>query len=162
MSRAQSRRALRDERLGELLPAAHLRDRVKRWVMPISTKVMARFGALAVLIALVVAASALACSSPSPPAQRRAIVAAIRKQPAAAGVTRVERVRISTVDRRFASAVTFPRDKAGNVLARDSWLVRHYPSGWRVVFVGSDMPPCKVAPAEVRRDLLGSAVCFKP
>ena len=103
---------------------------------------MARFGALAVLIALVVAVPAFAWSSPSP-TQRRAIVAAIRKKPAAAGVTRVERVRISTVDRRFASAVTFPRDKAGNVLARDSWLVRHYPSGWRVVFVGSDLPPAR-------------------
>jgi hypothetical protein len=127
----------------------------------ISTKVMTRCCALAVLIALVVAVPAFAWSSPSP-TQRRAIVAAIRKKPAAAGVTRVERVRISTVDRRFASAVTFPRDKAGNVLARDSWLVRHYPSGWRVVFVGSDLPPCKVAPAAVRRDLLGSAVCFRP
>jgi hypothetical protein len=125
----------------------------------ISTKVMARFAALAVLIALVVAVPAFAWSSPSP-AQRRAIVAAIRKKPAASGVKRVERVRISTVDRQFASAVTVPRDKAGNVLARDSWLVRHYPSGWRVVFVGSDMPPCKVASAAVRRDLLGSAVCF--
>jgi hypothetical protein len=125
----------------------------------ISTKVMTRCCALAVLIALVVALPAFAWSSPSP-AQRRAIVAAIRKKPAAAGVTRVERVRISTVDRRYASAVTFPRDKAGNVLHRDSWLVRHYPSGWRVVFVGSDAPPCKVAPAAVRRDLLGSAVCF--
>ena len=122
---------------------------------------MARLSALAILTALVVAASAFAWSSPSP-AQRRAIVAAIRKQPAASGVMRVERVRISTVDRRFASAVTFPRDKAGNILARDSWLVRHYPSGWRVVFVGSDAPPCKVASAAVRRDLLGYAVCFKP
>ena len=122
---------------------------------------MARFGALAVLTALVIAAPVFAWSSPSP-AQRRAIVAAIRKKPAAAGVTRVERVRISTVDRRFASAVTLPRDSAGNVLARDSWLVRHYPSGWRVVFVGSDAPPCKVAPAAVRRELLGSAVCFRP
>ena len=120
---------------------------------------MARHSALAVLIALVVAASAFAWSSPSP-AQRRAIVAAIRKQPAASGVMRVERVRISTVDRRFASAVTFPRDKAGNVLHRDSWLVRHYASGWRVVFVGSDAPPCKVASAAVRRDLRGSAACF--
>jgi len=127
----------------------------------ISTKVMARFGALVVLTAVLVAVPAFAWSSPSR-AQRRAIVAAIRKQPAASGVTRVERVRISTVDRRFASAVTFPRDKAGNVLARDSWLVRHYPGGWRVVFVGSDMPPCKVASAAVRRDLLGSAVCFRP
>jgi hypothetical protein len=122
---------------------------------------MARFAALAVLTALVVAVPALAWSSPSP-TQRRAIVAAIRKEPAAAGVTRVERVRISTLDRRFASAVTFPRDKAGYVLARDSWLVRHYPNGWRVVFVGSDAPPCKVASAAVRRDLLGSAVCFRP
>jgi hypothetical protein len=122
--------------------------------------VMARIGALVVLTALVVAAPVLAWSSPSF-AERRAIVGAIRKKPAAAGVTRVERVRISTVDRRFASAVTLPRDNAGNVLARDSWLVRHYPSGWRVVFVGSDMPPCKVASAAVRRELLGSAVCFR-
>ena len=129
--------------------------------VPTSTKVMARFAALGALIVLVVAAPAFAWSSPSP-AQRRAIVAAIRKKPAASGVARVERVRISTVDRRFASAVTFPRDKAGNVLARDSWLVRHYPGGWRVVFVGSDMPPCKVASAAVRHDLLGSAVCFRP
>jgi hypothetical protein len=122
---------------------------------------MARTGALVGLIALVVAAPVLAWSSPSA-AERRAIVGAIRKKPAAAGVKRVERVRISTVDRRFASAITVPRDKAGNVLARDRWVVRHYPSGWRVVFVGSDVPPCKVAPAGVRRDLLGSAACFRP
>ncbi|MGZ4409246.1 MAG: hypothetical protein ACXVY6_10715 [Gaiellaceae bacterium] len=128
--------------------------------MPTSTKGMARIGALVVLAALVVAAPAFAWSSPSP-AQRQAIVATIRKKPAASGVKRVERVRISTVDRRFASAVTVPRDKAGNVLARDRWLVRHYRSGWRVVFVGSDETPCKVAPAAVRRDLLGSAACFK-
>lgn len=121
---------------------------------------MARFVALAVLIALVVGVPAFAWSSPSP--ERRAIVAAIRNEPAAAGVRRVERVRISTVDRRFASAATYARDKAGNVVAQDKWLVRHYSSGWRVVFVGSDMPPCKVAPMAVRRDLLGSAACFKP
>ena len=122
---------------------------------------MARFGALAALIALVGAASALAWLPPSS-AQRRAIVAAIRKKPAASGVARIERVRISTVDRRFASAVTVPRDKSGNILARDKWLVRHSSSGWRVVFVGSDMPPCKVAPAAVRRDLLGTRACFGP
>jgi hypothetical protein len=120
---------------------------------------MARIGALVVLAALVVPAAALAWSSPST-AQRRIIVAAIRKKPAALGVKRVDRVRISTVDSRFASAVTVPRDSAGNVLARDRWLVRDYSGHWRVVFVGSDVPPCKVAPAAVRRDLLGSSACF--
>jgi hypothetical protein len=121
---------------------------------------MTRIGVLAVLAALVVAAPIFAWSSPSA-AQRQAIVAAIRKKPAASGVKRVEHVRISTVDRRFASAVTVPRDKAGHVLALDRWLVRHYYGGWRVVFVGSDMPPCKVASAAVRRDLLGYVACFK-
>ena len=112
------------------------------------------------LVALVVAAPAYAWRSPSAD-ERRAIVAAIRKNPAAHGVSSVQRLRVST-DRRFASAVTFPRDKAGRVLRRDSWLVRHSARGWRVLFVGSDMPPCHVAPAAVRRDLLGSAVCFNP
>jgi hypothetical protein len=53
---------------------------------------MARTGALVGLIALVVAAPVLAWSSPSS-AERRAIVGAIRKKPAAAGVKRVGRLR---------------------------------------------------------------------
>ena len=116
--------------------------------------------ALAVLAAAVVlAAPVCAWRSPST-AERRAIVVAIRRNPAASSVRNVQRVRISTVDRLFASAVTFPRDKAGHVLSRDAWLLRHRVRGWRVIFVGSDMPPCQVAPAAVRRELLGSAVCF--
>jgi hypothetical protein len=129
-------------------------------LLPNQKEAMTRIGVLVVLVALVVAAPIFAWSSPSA-AQRQAIVAAIRKKPAASGVKRAEHVRISTVDRRFASAVTVPRDRAGHVLALDRWLVRHGDRGWRVVFVGSDVPPCKVAPAAVRRDLLGFAACFK-
>jgi hypothetical protein len=120
---------------------------------------MARRAAFVVLVALVLAAPVYAWRSPSP-AEHRAIVAAIRKNLAASGVRSVQRVRVSTVDRRFATAVTYPRDKAGRVLSRDAWLLRRGVHIWRVVFVGSDMPPCNIASAPVRRDLLGYATCF--
>jgi hypothetical protein len=120
---------------------------------------MARRAAFVVLAALLLAAPVYAWRSPSP-GEHRAIVAAIRKNPAASGVRNVQGVRVSTVDRRFASAVTYPRDKAGLVLSRDAWLLRRSVHNWRVVFVGSDMPPRNLASASVRRDLLGSAACF--
>jgi hypothetical protein len=115
--------------------------------------------AFVVLAASLLAGPVYAWRSPSP-AEHRAIVAAIRKNPAASGVNSVQRVRISTVDRRFATAVTYPRDKAGRVLSRDAWLLRRGVHSWRVVFVGSDAPPCNIASVPVRRDLLGSAACF--
>jgi hypothetical protein len=117
--------------------------------------------AFVVLTALLLAAPASAWRSPSP-AEHQAIVAAIRKNPAAFGVRTVQRVRVSTVDRRFATAVTYPRDKEGRVLSRDAWLLGHGVHGWRIIFVGSDMPPCNVASAPVRRELLGSTACFSP
>jgi hypothetical protein len=120
---------------------------------------MACRAAFVVLAALLLAAPVYAWRSPSP-AERGAIVAAIRKHPAASGVRSFQRVHVSTVDRRFATAVTYPRDKAGLVLSRDAWLLRRGVHGWRVVFVGSDAPPCNIASVPVRRDLLGSAVCF--
>jgi hypothetical protein len=120
---------------------------------------MACRAAFVVLAALVLAAPVFAWRLPSS-AERGAIVAAIRKHPAASGVRSIQRVRVSTVDRRFAAAVTYPRDKDGHVLSRDAWLLRHGVHTWRVVSVGSDMPACSVASAAVRRDLLGSTVCF--
>jgi len=120
---------------------------------------MARRAAFLALAALLLAAPIYAWQSPSP-AEHSAIVAAIRKNPAASGVNSVQRVRVSTVDRRFATAVTYPRDKAGRVLSRDAWLLRRGVHSWGVVFVGSDMPPCNIASVSVRRDLLGSAACF--
>jgi hypothetical protein len=120
---------------------------------------MACRAAFVVLAALVLAAPVYAWRSPSL-VERAAIVAAIRKHPAASGVSSVQRVRVSTVDPRFASAVTYPRDKDGRVLSRDAWLLWHGVHAWHVVFVGSDMPPCNIASAPVRRDLLGYAVCF--
>jgi len=120
---------------------------------------MADRAALVVLAALLLAAPVYASRLPSA-AERGAIVAAIQKNPAASGVRSVQRVRVSTVDRRFASAVTYPRDTDGRVLSRDAWLLRHSVHGWRVVFAGSDAPPCGIASAPVRRDLLGSSACF--
>jgi hypothetical protein len=119
---------------------------------------MARRALFVVLAALFLAAPVYAWRSPSP-SERQAIVAAIRKNSAASGVASVQRVRVSTVDRHFATGVTLPRDKAGQ-LSRDAWLLRHGAHGWRVIFVGSDMPPCNIASRAVRRELLGSAACF--
>jgi hypothetical protein len=127
--------------------------------LPTQLRGMASRAAFVVLAAFLLAAPVYASRSPSS-AERAAIVAAMRKNLAASGVRSVQRVRVSTVDRRFATAVTYPRDKDGRVLSRDAWLLRHGVHSWRVVFVGSDMPPCNVASARVRRDLLGSTACF--
>src|SRR5438132_1624477 len=80
--------------------------------LPTQLRGMARRALFVVLAALLLAARAYAWRSPSPP-EHQAIVAAIRKNSAASGVTSVQRVRVSTVDRHFATGVTFPRDKAG-------------------------------------------------
>jgi hypothetical protein len=127
--------------------------------LPTRLRGMARRALFVVLAALLLPAPVYAWRSPSP-AQRQAIVAAIRRNSAASGVTSVQLVRVSTVDRHFATGVTFPRDKAGRVLSRDAWLLRHGVHGWRVIFVGSDMPPCNILSPAVRRELLGSAACF--
>jgi hypothetical protein len=93
-------------------------------------------------------------------AERQAIERTVRANPSASGwtVLRFRSVRVSTVDRDYASADTdvFLKGEKGD---GPSWLLRKGVHGWRVIFVGTDMPPCKVAPAAVRRDLFNTAIC---
>ncbi len=112
--------------------------------------------------ALAVAAPALAWRQPSN-AERATIEGSVLEHSSQAGVTafRFDSVRVSTVDRRYASAVTDVTMK-GRQRIRNRWLLREdgdTPAGWRVIFVGTDWPSCKVAPAAVRKDLLDSAMC---
>jgi hypothetical protein len=88
---------------------------------------------------------------------------AVRTNRASAGDTKetfVE-VRVSRADHRYAVARTDEVFRGGRE-DNTGWLLRRTDSGWQVIFVGSDDPPCSVAPARVRKDLLGSGVCFTP
>jgi hypothetical protein len=121
--------------------------------------VAARAAVLVGLALLFVAAPALAWRTPST-AQRKAITTAIRRHPAAAERLTFTLVRVSTADRSYAGVRTFGRDRNGDPVGNAEWLLRRRTSGWRVVFAGSDLPWCDVAPAAVRRDLLGSTACL--
>lgn len=112
--------------------------------------------ALVAIAALVLAASAAASRSPGVP-ERRAIELAVRFFPGIGRnhTVRFSQIRISTVDPRYAYA----REPHGEPIGPADWLLRLRPIGWRVVWFGTAAPFCRVAPAAVRRDLLGSAVC---
>lgn len=75
------------------------------------------------------------------------------------------RIRVSTVDSRYAilgSPLRIPAAcrAAGQVGDGFVLFVRSTPAAlrWRDIFEGSESPPCKV-PRTVLRDLLGSASC---
>lgn len=105
--------------------------------------------------------------SASPANQRAAIEHAVRKSGAALGVgpLRGFNIRISAVDRRFARAYSVYTAKLGlkheSASGRLVSILRRPATSWKVVFSGSeaDAPPCKVAPATIRRELLRYATC---
>jgi hypothetical protein len=110
------------------------------------------------LIALTLLAGAWRAPSAS---EQQAIKRAVRSSPSSAGVReRFLHFRISTVDRCYASVDTEWLDRHGNEVGRPSWLLRNGPTGWPRSPSGTDMPPCKTAPAAVCRDLFGSTICF--
>lgn len=117
---------------------------------------------LAVLAAvvLVLAAPATASRVPAVP-EKRAIELAVRFFPGVGRnhTIRVSSVRISTVDPDYAYARVFAREPLGEPIGPADWLFRLRPIGWRVVWFGTTAPPCRVAPAAVRLDLLGSTRC---
>jgi hypothetical protein len=118
--------------------------------------------AVALLVALACAAPASASRSPTPP-EKRAIELAVRFAPMMGRGNRIafRKVRVSTVDARYALTAQFVRDPHGSPIGSSTALLHRDAGGWRVVFLGSDMPSCSSAPRRVRVDLIGTAVCAR-
>jgi len=86
---------------------------------------------------------------------RAAVKAYIQKPGSpAAPDNRVRRIRVSTVDVRYA-LVTLNSASAGP----SQMGLRKRSSGWKVIAFGSDLG-CEFAPAGVVEDLLGVSVCL--
>ena len=90
------------------------------------------------------------------------MIRAVRASPGVARGVRLEfeRIRISTVDRQYAYALTFARTSQGGPIGTADWLLHKVDARWRVTYFGTEVPPCKSAPRAVRRDLVGSTVCL--
>ena len=114
------------------------------------------------LLALVLAGPAAASRAPTR-AERLAIMRAVRSSPGVARGVRLsfERIRISTVDARYAYARTFARTADGGPIGEADWVLHRVEGRWRVAYFGTEVPPCKSAPRAVRRDLLGTTVCLR-
>jgi hypothetical protein len=120
---------------------------------------------LTLLVALALmagAAPALADRAPTG-SERKAIVRAVRFFPAVGRQNRVTfvKIRVSKVDRSYGLADIFTRDAKGGGIGYATALLRRVGSGWRVIFFGTEIPPCSVAPARVRIDLLKKADCLR-
>jgi hypothetical protein len=114
-----------------------------------------RVALVVVLVSLLGATAAFGSRAPSA-SERAAIVAAIEASPSSGHSRGYERIRVSSVDPHYASAVT----TYGPDSQKPDWLLHSTGGAWHVVYVGTDMPDCDAAPAAVRRDLLRSAICF--
>jgi hypothetical protein len=111
---------------------------------------------LVLTLAAAVAGTASAKRPPTPSeraAIRSAMLAFIRMEGSpVAQDARVTRIRISTVNARYATAETFAAS-AGYGVA----VLRHRGGTWRVRQFGSDIG-CGAAPKKVLQDLLGGCV----
>lgn len=118
------------------------------------------------LVAIAATAAILAAASASahrPPLGReqQALVGAVVRQDLAASAAPVScldlRFLVSTVDERYAAATNYFRPtQACRRWRFNGYLVLFYDlGGWRVVFRGSDPPPCARVPDAVARDLTG-------
>jgi hypothetical protein len=104
------------------------------------------------MLVVALPASAAVADRPARPAERAAIKAAIRNSPMTSGVPdsayRIRRVRISTVDGRFAAARIVGVERS---VQAANGLVRRTRGRWRLVDL-SNGGGCKAPPA-VRADL---------
>jgi hypothetical protein len=112
------------------------------------------------LAALALAGGAWASRAPTPK-ERSAIEFAVRFAPTMGRGNKLtfEKIRVSTVNARFAMAVVSVRSADGSPIGKPTVLLHHDARAWRVVFIGTDAPPCNVAPVKVRADLLGTRAC---
>lgn len=112
------------------------------------------------LASLALATAAWASRAPTP-RERTAIEFAVRFAPMMGRGNRLafRKIRVSTVDARFAMVVVAVRSADGSSIGTPTVLLHHDAQAWRVVFLGTDRPPCSVAPAKVRADLLGTRAC---
>lgn len=118
--------------------------------------------ALAVVVVWLASAGVASASRAPTPAEKRAIEFAVRWAPMMGRGNRIafRTVRVSTVDPRYAMTVQFVRDRRGSPIGSSTALLHRGRAGWRVIFLGTDPPPCAVAPRRVRVDLLRTAICL--
>ena len=111
--------------------------------------------ALALVLAAVVTGSAAARRVPTVPERaeiRGAMALALSSAPPACYAAVVY---VSTVDRRYAYAAPRWRTTATCLrYASDGYLILRRTTHWRVVFNGSDAPPCTKVPKRVTQDLV--------
>jgi hypothetical protein len=110
--------------------------------------------------ALVLAGGASASRAPTPK-ERAAIEFAVRFAPMMGRGNKLtfERIRVSTVNARYALVVVRVRSADGSPVGKPTVLLHRDAQAWRVIFLGTARPPCDVAPAKVRADLLGTRAC---
>jgi hypothetical protein len=118
---------------------------------------------LAVSAALLLAGAGLVSCGSSSVNQRAAIVHLIRKSAAESGnsYVRVFRVRISKHDPQYAAAQEWYGGSRGPTGA-STWILRRNSSTWRPTSVEAMFPVCSAAPANVLKELIGTAACYPP
>ena len=123
--------------------------------------------AVALLAALLVAGAAMAARPPTK-AERRAIINAVRAGNEFVGAAprrcdAAARVRVSTVDRRYAVWTQDNRraERIGGCVVGDGYIIlRFQPNGrWRIRTQGSGGAPCSVTGVRIAKDLLPGLPC---
>jgi hypothetical protein len=129
--------------------------------------VRTRRSALVVLALAVIGVLASTATAARPPtaAEKAAILLVFNEPGGRAFAAKCVRIRVSTVNRRWAMLTTPRRPpracvESGQVGNGFVFFRRTATGGWRIVYEGSDLPPCSI-PRPVRRDLLGTAECFR-
>lgn len=74
-------------------------------------------------------------------------------------ITSVVGIRVSTVDRRFARAISEGVNRRGRVLASARVLLWHGTKRWAIIDTGSENVGCGLVSAKLRRELLGTSLC---
>jgi hypothetical protein len=116
---------------------------------------------LAAAAAIGAAAPPALASRPASPAQAEFIIQAVETSPFTKRIPladyQVRRIRVSTVNPRFASAYIQPTPRARNKVQSVTLLLRQNPSGsWRLLDL--DAISCNLAPRRVLNDLFGGCI----
>ena len=120
-----------------------------------------------VLFALAALVAAVAATAARPPtATEKAAILVVFNQPGRSFAAKCVRIRVSTVNRRWAMLTgprRIPRECLETGQVGDGFVIFRRPFAssqrWRNVYEGSEFPPCSV-PVGVRRDLFVTDRCF--